>query len=85
MDLEVSEKSLAILRHILMRSFDATYRMGGKSFRVFSLQYDVPSRSSVVGSQAVHIQSYTSSLYISNPTNPAFDARLFYNVNFLRN
>lgn len=30
----MSEKSSAILRHILMRSFDAAYRMGGKSLRV---------------------------------------------------
>lgn len=65
MDLRMSEKSSAILRHILMRSFDAAYRVGGKSFRVLSPRCVVP-RSCAAGREANRAHSKLYRISISH-------------------
>lgn len=74
MDLKMSENSSVILRHILMRSFDAAYRVDGKSFRVFSLRC-VP-RSSAAGRLCTF--KVVPDFYISFSTNPAFAASILW-------
>lgn len=57
-NLLVSEESTAIIRHILMRSFDAVYRMDGKTFRAFVSQEFCGGQASNVYSKLYSISIF---------------------------
>jgi len=73
-DLLVSEESMAIIRHILMWSFDAVYRMDGKTFRAFVSQ-------EFCGGQASNVYSKLYSIYFTDgAVHPVYDINILTEV-----